>query len=65
MACGRFDGFWELSLNSWDIAAGRLMVEEAGGCVTAFDGSPCTIYDPQLLASNGEIHPDLVDLLKH
>jgi myo-inositol-1(or 4)-monophosphatase len=64
VACGRFDGFWELSLNSWDIAAGRLMVEEAGGCVTAFDGSPCTIYDPQLLASNGKIHADLVDLLK-
>ncbi len=64
VACGRFDGFWELSLNCWDIAAGRLMVEEAGGCVTAFDGSPSTIYDPELLASNAKIHSDLMGLLK-
>jgi myo-inositol-1(or 4)-monophosphatase len=40
------------------------MVEEAGGCVTAFDGSPCTIYDPQLLATNGKIHSKLMKLLK-
>jgi len=64
VACGRFDGFWELSLNCWDIAAGRLMVEEAGGCVTAFDGSPCTIYDPELLATNGKIHSKLMKLMK-
>ena len=63
VACGRFDGFWELSLNCWDVAAGRLMVEEAGGCVTAFDGSPCTIYDPELLASNGKIHSAMMELL--
>ena len=65
VACGRFDGFWELSLNSWDVAAGRLMVEEAGGCVTAFDGSPCTIYERELLASNGKIHSAMVELLNH
>ncbi len=64
LACGRFDGFWELSLHCWDVAAGRLMVEEAGGCVTAFDGSPCTIYDPELLATNGKIHSKLMELLK-
>ncbi len=63
VACGRFDGFWELSLNCWDVAAGRLMVEEAGGCVTAFDGSPCTIYERELLASNGKIHSAMVELL--
>ncbi len=65
VACGRFDGFWELSLNCWDVAAGRLMVEEAGGCVTAFDGSPCTIYERELLASNGKIHSAMVELLSH
>jgi len=63
VACGRFDGFWELSLNCWDVAAGRLMVEEAGGCVTAFDGSPCTIDERELLASNGKIHSAMVELL--
>ncbi len=63
VACGRFDGFWELSLNCWDVAAGRLIVEEAGGCVTAFDGSPCTIYERELLASNGQIHSALVEQL--
>lgn len=63
VACGRFDGFWEVSLNSWDVAAGHLMVEEAGGCVTAFDGSPCTIYERELLASNGKIHPAMLELL--
>jgi len=65
VACGRFDGFWELGLNCWDIAAGRLMVVEAGGGVTAFDGSSCTIYDPELLASNGKIHSKLMELLKN
>ncbi len=63
VACGRFDGFWELSLNCWDVAAGRLIVEEAGGCVTAFDGSPCTIYERELLASNGQIHAAMVEKL--
>jgi len=63
VACGRFDGFWELSLNCWDVAAGRLIVEEAGGCVTAFDGSPCTIYERELLASNGQIHSAMVEQL--
>ena len=56
VACGRFDGFWEISLHPWDVAAGKVIVEEAGGCVTAFDGSPCTIYERELLASNGRLH---------
>ena len=63
VACGRFDGFWELSLKPWDVAAGRLIVEEAGGSVTAFGGSPCTIYDPELLASNGKIHLAMMEIL--
>jgi myo-inositol-1(or 4)-monophosphatase len=56
VACGRFDGFWELSLHPWDVAAGSLIVQEAGGQVTLFDGSPCTIYDRECLATNGLIH---------
>ncbi len=56
VACGRFDGFWELSLHPWDVAAGKLIVEEAGGRVTAFDGSKCGICDEQILATNGKVH---------
>jgi len=56
VACGRFEGFWELSLNPWDVAAGTLIVQEAGGRVTRFDGSACTIYDRECLATNGRIH---------
>jgi len=63
VACGRFDGFWELSLKPWDVAAGRLIVEEAGGSVTAFDGSPSTLYDRELLATNGKIHPAMMEML--
>lgn len=62
VACGRFDGFWELSLNPWDVAAGKLIVEEAGGLVTGFDGSPCTVYDRQIVASNGKIHAQIINL---
>jgi myo-inositol-1(or 4)-monophosphatase len=63
VACGRFDGFWELSLKPWDVAAGRLIVEEAGGSVTAFSGSPSTLYARELLATNGKIHPAMVKML--
>ncbi len=63
VAAGRFDGFWELTLHPWDVAAGILIIREAGGIVTALDGSPCTHYDPGILASNGRIHSNLVDLL--
>ena len=64
VACGRFDGFWELSLNPWDVAAGKLIIEEAGGLVTVFNGSDCTVYDREILASNPGIHSQLVDLLQ-
>jgi myo-inositol-1(or 4)-monophosphatase len=63
VACGRFEGFWEVSLKPWDVAAGRLIVEEAGGTVTNFRGSPSTIYRPELLASNGKIHGAMMALL--
>jgi myo-inositol-1(or 4)-monophosphatase len=63
VACGRFDGFWELSLNPWDVAAGSLIVQEAGGKVTLFDSSPCTIHDRECLATNGTIHQAVINAL--
>ncbi len=60
VASGRFDGFWEFNLNSWDTAAGVLIVEEAGGKVTRFDGSPFAIDSSETLASNGLVHDVLL-----
>ena len=60
VACGRFDGFWEFNLNAWDTAAGALIVEEAGGQVSRFDGSPFEIDSRETLASNGLVHEVLV-----
>jgi myo-inositol-1(or 4)-monophosphatase len=60
VACGRFDGFWEFNLNPWDTAAGVLIVEEAGGKVTRFDGSPFELNSRETLASNGLIHGALL-----
>ncbi len=59
VACGRFDGFWEYNLNPWDIAAGYLIVTEAGGKVTDFKGNPYSIWDKETLATNGKIHETL------
>jgi myo-inositol-1(or 4)-monophosphatase len=56
VASGRFDGFWEFNLNPWDTAAGVLIVEEAGGTVTRFDGSPFELNSRETVASNGLIH---------
>ncbi len=56
LAAGRLDGFWELKLHPWDTAAAALFVEEAGGRVTRLDGSPYTIFDDEILASNSRIH---------
>jgi myo-inositol-1(or 4)-monophosphatase len=61
VACGRFDGFWEFNLNPWDTAAGVLIVEEAGGRVSRFDGSPFAIDSRETLASNGLVHDALLD----
>jgi len=60
VACGRFDGFWEFNLNPWDTAAGVLIIEEAGGKVTRFDGSPFELNSRETLASNGLIHDALL-----
>jgi myo-inositol-1(or 4)-monophosphatase len=64
LAMGRFDGFWELKLSPWDMAAGKLMVEEAGGKVTDFLGGPFNIYLKEILASNGKIHQQMIEILK-
>jgi len=64
VACGRFDAFWEFSLNSWDTAAGILLVREAGGTVTNLDGGPYHPGDPHLLASNGLIHEEMKEVAK-
>ncbi len=63
VACSRFDGFWELGLNPWDTAAGVLIVEEAGGSVTDFTGGEYSIYKREILATNGSIHPEMIDVL--
>lgn len=63
VACGRFDGFWEEGLNPWDMAAGKLLIEEAGGWVTNYDGSAFSIYQPPILASNGRIHKEMIAVL--
>jgi myo-inositol-1(or 4)-monophosphatase len=63
-ACGRFDGFWEFKLSPWDIAAGILIVEEAGGRVTNWSGQNCDILKGEVLASNGKIHDEMLGVLK-
>jgi myo-inositol-1(or 4)-monophosphatase len=64
VAAGRLDGFWEQRLQPWDIAAGALLVEEAGGRVTRFDGSPFDVRAGQMLASNGRIHDLMIDTIR-
>ena len=63
VAAGRVDGYWELDLEAWDMAAGALIVQEAGGMVTLTSGKPFTPYQRSVLASNGKLHPRMIDLL--
>ncbi len=63
VACGRLDGYWEGRLNSWDTAAGSLIVEEAGGAVTRYDGGPYHPEFPEIVASNGRIHAQMIHIL--
>jgi len=63
VACGRFDGFWELDLCPWDTAAAQLIVKEAGGKVTHFDGTNFNHYSKNILASNALIHKRMVRIL--
>jgi myo-inositol-1(or 4)-monophosphatase len=64
VAAGRMDGFWEQHLKPWDMAAGALMLAEAGGRVTALDGGPYNVRKGQLMASNGVLHETLLDLVR-
>jgi len=59
VAAGRFEGFWEFGLNKWDVAAGALLVEEAGGKVSDFSGAPYQLGGPMILATNGLVHEEV------
>ena len=64
IACGRLDGFWELQLKPWDTAAGKVIVEEAGGKITNYAGEPYSIYGSTILATNRLIHSEMLGVLK-
>ncbi len=59
VACGRMDGYWEFKLNPWDTSAGYLLVEEAGGRITHFDGGKFTLDSREVFATNGLIHEEM------
>ncbi|HEY9712132.1 MAG TPA: inositol monophosphatase family protein [Chroococcales cyanobacterium] len=63
VACGRSDGFWEMKLSAWDVAAGSLIVSEAGGNVTDLQGGPLDMTTGHILATNGKIHQEVIDVL--
>ena len=63
VAAGRFDGFWEHKLQPWDVAAGALIVQEAGGHVTTVEGAPFGSRIGSVLATNGSIHPAMLDTI--
>lgn len=64
VAAGRFDGFWEVRLNPWDISAGALLIEEAGGQVSTLTGAPFDSRLGEIIASNGRIHAAMVDVIR-
>jgi len=63
-ACGRFDAFFELHLNPWDVAAGFVLVEEAGGCITQSNGQSVSVFDRDVVATNGCIHDEVLSVLQ-
>jgi myo-inositol-1(or 4)-monophosphatase len=63
VAAGRFDGFWEQQLHPWDIAAAALVAAEAGATVTAYDGGPVDLFRGQIVASNGRLHAQMLDVI--
>ena len=65
VACGRFDGFWEFGLNPWDIAAGKLIVEEAGGVISGFTSDVLDIFQGDVIASNGNIYKEFREILNN
>jgi len=64
VACGRFDGFWELKLKPWDVAAASLIVQEAGGHLTDFKNKEFSIHSHETLGTNGLIHQQMLDVLR-
>jgi myo-inositol-1(or 4)-monophosphatase len=64
VAAGRFDAFWEQHLKHWDVAAGALIVAEAGGRITGMDGRPLDMRAPHLVASNGRIHDEMLAIIR-
>jgi myo-inositol-1(or 4)-monophosphatase len=64
IACGRVDGYWEWRLKPWDCAAGKVIVEEAGGRLSDFSGNAYTIYGEQTLATNGKIHGEMLKVMR-
>ena len=63
VAAGRLDGYWELRLGAWDVAAGALLVEEAGGRISNLEGAPLDLAAPSVVASNGRIHDEMLTVL--
>jgi myo-inositol-1(or 4)-monophosphatase len=63
VACGRLDGFWEHRVQPWDLAAGALIVTEAGGQVSTTDGGPFDVEAGQVMASNGTVHREMTETL--
>jgi len=63
VACGRFDGFWEIHLNPWDLAAGALIVEEAGGSLSSISGGTFSVYGGGVIASNGLIQEAMTGVI--
>jgi myo-inositol-1(or 4)-monophosphatase len=64
-ACGRLDGYWELDLEPWDMAAGALIIQEAGGLVTCVDGKPFSHLQRSIIASNGLLHRAVLDKMRN
>jgi myo-inositol-1(or 4)-monophosphatase len=65
LAYGIFDGFWEVHLHPWDLCAGKLIAEEAGGVVTDFDGNAIDIYSKKILSTNGRIHDQMIKVINN
>ena len=64
VAAGRFDAYWERGIKPWDMAAGTLIVEEAGGLVTGLDGAPFQVRGGQLACANPTLHPQLIEVIR-
>ena len=64
VAAGRIDGYWEVALQPWDQAAGMLLISEAGGTISNFEGAPHSHYELQFLGSNGLLHQQMIDILE-